>query len=110
MFHVVEADRWAEHDADDPYAPDSLDEEGFVHAATNETVQWVGQQFYADADDPRLLVLDREALDAEVRYESGRDGAFPHVYGEIDADAIVDVIQFERDEAGRYVRPERDSP
>jgi hypothetical protein len=105
LVHVVEADRWAEVGDGEPYAPSSIEEDGFVHASTPAWVASVAQTYYPDADEPLLLVLDRTALDPEIRYEEQPLGAFPHVYGPVNADAVVDVLPFPRED-GRFVLPE----
>lgn len=46
-------------------------------------------------------MLDESAIDSPVRYESvGEGSAFPHVYGPVSLDAVVDSFQFERDDTG----------
>jgi uncharacterized protein (TIGR00299 family) protein len=103
LLHVLERDRWEA--AGDAYRPESLDSEGFVHFSTADSIVGVAQYDHADADEPLLLVVDPAELDAEVRYEEMPSGAFPHVYGPIERDAVIDVLDFPR-EGGRYVLPE----
>ena len=58
-------------------------------------MQGVRDAFYADVVDPLvLLVIDTERLTAPVVEESpaeGVDETFPHVYGAINADAVIEV-------------------
>ncbi|MFB6073545.1 MAG: nickel pincer cofactor biosynthesis protein LarC, partial [Haloarculaceae archaeon] len=104
LVHVLEAERWAE--VDEEYAPASLETEGFVHCATPAQVPAVAQYNYADAKDPRLLVIDPARVEAEIRYEEQPDGGgYAHVYGPLNADAVLDVLAFPRED-GRYVLPE----
>jgi uncharacterized protein (DUF111 family)/uncharacterized protein (DUF952 family) len=103
VVHIVERERWAA--VEDAYRPASLDEDGFVHCSPVDAVLAVAAYNHPDADDPVLLVVDPDALDAEVRYEEMADRAYPHVYGAIDREAVVDVLSLPRDD-GRYVLPE----
>ena len=103
LLHIVEADRWGAVEA--AYRPGSLAEEGFVHLSPADRVVGVAQYNYVDADDPRLLVVDPDAVDTRIRYEEMPSSAFPHLYGPLPTDAVVDVLAFPREE-GRYRLPD----
>jgi uncharacterized protein (TIGR00299 family) protein len=107
LVHVVERDQWtAFEDADtDEYTPPTLDEQGFVHLSTPEQVVAVAETDFRDADDPLLLVVDPDRVDAEVRYEAQPGGGHAHVCGPLNADAVVDVLPVSRED-GQYVLPE----
>jgi len=65
----------------------SLDDEGFIHASYAGQVAGVGERYYGEVREPLvLLVIDETLLGAPVRVENG----FPHVYGPINLDAVVE--------------------
>jgi uncharacterized protein (TIGR00299 family) protein len=103
LLHVIETGDWAS--VDEAYAPPSLDAEGFIHLSTAHRIVGVAQYHYPEADDPQLLVIDRQAVEADLRYEEQPSGAFPHLYAPLAPDAIVEVLEFPRED-GRYVLPE----
>ncbi len=105
LVHIVEGDRWAEFADAEQFREPSLDDEGFIHCSTPAQIVSVAQYQYADADDPRLLVLDPDRIDADIKYEEQPTGGFAHVYGSIPTDAVVDVVAFPRED-GRYVLPD----
>ena len=73
----------------------TLAEEGFIHASHADQWQGVQQAFYAGVTEPLvLLVIDPERLKAPVVEEvpEGADRAYPHIYGPLNADAVVKVI------------------
>ncbi|MEU1077164.1 MULTISPECIES: DUF952 domain-containing protein [unclassified Streptomyces] len=106
IFHVVPAPEWGAGPG--PYAPASLASEGFVHcSADRASALEVANAHYAhyprcaDAPGPLLLLgIDEARLDAEVRWE----GAFPHVYGPVGREAVVEAAELRRD-GGRWVAP-----
>lgn len=53
-----------------------------------------------------LICIDEEKLEAEVRYEDGDNcgRAYPHVYGLVNNSAVVEVLPFQRDENGKYIK------
>ncbi|WEH17243.1 DUF952 domain-containing protein [Streptomyces sp. VNUA24] len=111
IYHVVSLDAWNAH-PDQPYAPSSLPEDGFVHCSPDEaTTLAVVNAFYRDAPKPlHVLVLDEERLSARVEFEAaapapppgvGADVLFPHVFGPLDRDAVVRVLEIRWDAQGR---------
>jgi len=106
LLHIVEADRWEAFADADAYTHPSLDEQGFIHLSTAETVVPVAEYNYADATDPQLLVVERAAVDDDLRFEEMPGGtAYPHLYGDLPTDAVETVLAFERDESGRFQLP-----
>jgi uncharacterized protein (DUF952 family) len=97
IFHIaVRADWDGARAAGGPYEISTrgktLQEVGFIHAARNsDQVNKVGQAFYADLDDLVLLVIDTERLAAPVRYEAVDGDDYPHIYGPLPLDAVIEV-------------------
>jgi uncharacterized protein (DUF952 family) len=86
----------------------TLEEVGFVHAALREQLTGVAEAFYADdADELCVLVMDDariRASDVRVVFEDGGDGRlYPHIYGPIQPDWVVDVLPAHFDVDGRFV-------
>lgn len=111
IYHVVPRDEWNARPGR-PYAPASLAEEGFVHCSPDEaTTLAVVNAFYRTAPRPLLaLVLDEDRLAAECEWEAAvpapppgvAEGVlFPHVFGPLNRDAVVRVLQVRWDEEGR---------
>jgi uncharacterized protein (DUF952 family) len=110
LLHLVPA-----ADFDDgaaaPYAPSSLAVEGFVHCSTVAQVAGTARLLFAGTSDLLLLVVDPRRLgDAPVRWEDtyGTGQTFPHVYGAIPRDAIVEVRPYPPGRGGRWTRPDLD--
>lgn len=96
IFHVATAADWAAARRDGAYTTSTrgrtLAQEGFIHASRREQVQPVLERWYADVDEPLvLLVVDPDLLTAEVRVEPVGDDTYPHVYGPLDPAAVVAV-------------------
>jgi uncharacterized protein (DUF952 family) len=64
----------------------SLAEVGFIHCSFDGQVEQTAKLFYAHRDDVVVLTIDTKRLDAEVRVEDG----FPHIYGPLPLDAVID--------------------
>lgn len=85
----------------------TLDTDGFIHCSRLGQILRVADALYADAGPMEIAAIAPEKLTSlvvdEDLYESNED--FPHIYGPIDVDAIVDILPFER-EGGGYRLPE----
>ncbi|GHO46600.1 DUF952 domain-containing protein [Ktedonospora formicarum] len=96
IYHITTATAWNTAQAVGIYRSPSLDMEGFIHASFEHQIDEVRQNFYRSASDLVLLSIDPQRLTAEVRYEpgTGRDirdpQLFPHVYGPLNLEAIID--------------------
>ena len=98
IYHIATRADWEQARRDGEYttstAGRTLADEGFIHASQAAQVAGVANMFYRDsADDLVVLVIDTGLVRAPVRYEDvpGADAPFPHIYGPLNADAVVDV-------------------
>jgi uncharacterized protein (DUF952 family) len=71
---------------------DSLASEGFIHLSTDR--QWVktANRFYVGQGDLVLLEIREDKLTSAVRYEAADGDEFPHLFGALDLDAVLRVI------------------
>ncbi|MER6392026.1 DUF952 domain-containing protein [Streptomyces sp. NPDC059382] len=97
IFHIVALTDWTAA-PELPYAPASLDSEGFVHcSADRATALAITEAYYRDTPGTLLTVeLDEGALTSEVRRESESGGLYPHVHGPLNRDAVVRVWEVVR--------------
>nr|WP_255480698.1 DUF952 domain-containing protein [Quadrisphaera sp. RL12-1S] len=90
-----------------------LDDVGFVHASTASQLPAVVAALYDGEDlaDHVLLVVDVAACEAAgspVRWEQASAGqpSYPHVYGPVPVDAVVEALGVSRDDDGVLVLPD----
>jgi uncharacterized protein (DUF952 family) len=105
IYHLVPIDYWEAQPIDRPYAPADYSREGFIHCTQGEEqIAVVANRYYQN--DPRVwlvLVLDEQAITSEIKYEPGGDGLlYPHIYGELNRDAIREVQRIPRDPDGTF--------
>lgn len=68
----------------------TLEEVGFIHAATEAQVDGVQARFYADAGDLVLLTIDTDRLSSPWQLDPVGDDEFPHIYGPLNLDAVIE--------------------
>lgn len=108
ILHITHKSEWEAAQRNGFYSAPSLASEGFIHCSTPEQVVPVAERFYAGQTGLILLILDPARIRAEVKYEPGTDKPdelFPHIYGQINLDAVTRVVDFASDSTGKWVLP-----
>lgn len=81
----------------------TLADEGFIHASRGDQWQQVRRHHYAGVTEPLvLLVIDTDLLEVPVIAESvpGSEESFPHVYGPLNLNAVVQAVPLAADGTG----------
>jgi glutathione S-transferase len=112
LYHIAAAQDWDQAQRDGEYRMSTrgrtLAQEGFIHTSTAAQVLPVANAVYGDDQrDLLLLVLDPARITAEIRYEPvpGWADPFPHLYGPLNSEAVIQAVRLERDAAGNFLFP-----
>ncbi len=108
LFHIVARSDWSEAETLGRYAPDSYAVEGFIHLSRLDQVLRPANLLYRGRSDLVLLVVEPERLRPDVVFEPGSHGEdelFPHLYGPLNLDAVVAVIDFPAGNDGGFELP-----
>ncbi len=105
ILHITTRAAWdaAQHGGE--YRADSLHREGFIHCSTPAQVVRTAHRFYRGQHDLVLLLIDSAELQADLRYEAADHDLFPHIYGPLNLDAVLDVLPFPPREDGTFALP-----
>lgn len=112
ILHITERQSWQSAQAAGAYRASSLDTEGFIHCSTAEQVERVANSFYRGQSDLVLLSIQTEQLPALLKWEAPMPSndphsgeLFPHIYGEINLEAVVKVVDFPPNADGTFTLP-----
>jgi uncharacterized protein (DUF952 family) len=95
ILHISTAAAWAEAQRAGAYRADSLATEGFIHCSTPAQVAVTANRLYRGRRDLILLRIDPRKVAPEIRYDPAANGElFPHIYGPLNLDAVVEIIPF----------------
>ncbi|MFY7839535.1 MAG: DUF952 domain-containing protein [Lacibacter sp.] len=94
IYHVTTAAEWNAAQAIGAYESPSLKAEGFIHCSQDHQVAGVLERYFAGKTDLVKLVIDTDKLTSRFVFEwsPSTEDTFPHVYGTINVDAVVDII------------------
>ena len=109
IYHVTFERDWAEAQSTGEYRISTrgahLDDVGYIHASFVHQVPRIGELIFREAAGPLVvLVIDPARVNCPVRVESfdGGTDQFPHIYGPLPTNAVVDVLPA-RHEDGTFV-------
>ena len=92
IYHIVLPEVWETFKDKDFYYAASLQTEGFIHCSFAEQIAPVLGRYYQNAEKVLILHLDTDKLTAKLVEEpSTNNEIYPHIYGQINADAIVKI-------------------
>ncbi len=115
ILHLVPADYFNGLPASKPYLPSAFADDGFIHCTKEpEVMLKIANRFYKDLPGELLvLVIDADKVTAEVKWEapahpdgsaaSGGEPLFPHIYGPLNREAIVEIRAAVRAEDGAFL-------
>jgi uncharacterized protein (DUF952 family) len=105
IFHIAQQHEWAA--ATTVYRPGGFDIEGFIHCSTASQVMKVVRRLFRGRQDLVLLRVDPDLLESEVRFENleGGDELFPHIYGELDLEAVTGIEALAIGDDGEFAMP-----
>jgi uncharacterized protein (DUF952 family) len=92
IYHIVLPEVWEDFKNREFYRAESLETEGFIHCSFADQLDAVLERYYAGAEKVLILTVDAEKLKSKLVAEPSTDGEiYPHIYGEINREAIVEI-------------------
>ena len=107
ILHIATRESWEEAVKAGKYTAPSLDTQGFIHCSLPEQVIPVADFIFRGQRGLVLLFINEARLTASVKYENleGGQKLFPHVYGPVNLDAVVEVVDFPPLPDGTFALP-----
>ncbi len=107
ILHCTQRTAWDAALGRGNYTAASLATEGFIHFSKLEQIIASANRFYRGQKDLVLLCVDADRLLPRVVYENLEGGTvlFPHVYGPVNLDAVIQVVDFPCEADGTFRLP-----
>lgn len=115
IYHITSRQAWNHAKERGEYRAESLESEGFIHCSTESQVVPVAQKYYKGQQDLYLLVIEPALLSSDLKWEPPSGGTppgvsegdlFPHIYGPINLDAVVQVFDLLSNADGKHSFPQ----
>lgn len=107
ILHITKRSNWEKAKSSGSYRGNTLESQGFIHCSRPNQVIRVANFLFRGQDDLILLCIDSKKVEAEIRIENleGGDELFPHIYGSLNVEAVVRVVDFKPQTDGNFVLP-----
>ena len=107
-YHLVPRDYYEAQDATQDYRPEPMiaGREDFIHCTDGaQNLADTANRYYTLVPGDFLaLVIDLARLNAPARYDAP-SRIFPHIYGPLNRNAIVEIVPVPRQPDGRFLPP-----
>lgn len=105
ILHITDRPTWQAAQSTGVYRHASLDTEGFIHCSMPQQLVRVANTLFPGQRGLLLLCIESDRLRSALRYDEVDGQHFPHVYGEINLDAVQQVLDFEPNSSGEFELP-----
>ncbi len=104
LFHLTTKENWNQYKQSGNYEPESLEDQGFIHCSSGNQVENTANRIFSGEDQILLLVIDASMIREDVKYEEDEEVGekFPHIYGPISVNAIIDKIEIQAEDDGQF--------
>lgn len=107
IWHITRREMWEIARRAGSYRGDTLDAVGFIHCSTQQQAVRVANSLFRGQKGLVLLGIQTDKVKVEVRFESvAGEGLFPHIYGPLNLDAVIQVLDFEPGADGLFAWPQ----
>ena len=108
VYKIAPQALWREAEQSGRFTGAAIDiADGFIHFSTAGQVRETAARHFAGQADLLLIAIDAARLGEALKYEVSRGGAlFPHLYAELDLNAVLWVKPLPLGADGRHQFPE----
>lgn len=115
IHHIAKQSDWEKEFPDGSYQPPSLAADGFIHCSKVDQTVGTADLYYKGQTDLLILCIDESKTIGQVKYEGPTEGPagnredqlFPHLYGSLNRDAVIDAVPFPCESDGSFSMPDR---
>lgn len=108
ILHITTSDRWAAALKAGVYHHISLEVEGFIHCSTSDQLIGSAENYFRGQSGLVILCIAEERVSTPIIYEDslGSGQEFPHIYGDLNVDAVSEAVPFPAADDGSFYFPE----
>lgn len=94
LYHITEVKQWKDAQVYGEYQPKQFINDGFIHCSYKHQLIEVANRFYKRQNNLVILVIDTPKIPSKIITENLEGGTelFPHIYGKLPLDAVLNVI------------------
>ena len=108
VYHIIPKIEWEMAQQEGEYSPLSIQTEGFIHCSNLTQVLGSANLFFKGQSGLQLLKIEVDKLKEKLVYENTTGGSelFPHLYGTLNLEAVINVYNLNTNGAGDFILPQ----
>jgi uncharacterized protein (DUF952 family) len=108
IYKICPGSAWREAERQGVYRGSADDaRDGFIHFSTASQVAETARKHFFGQTELLLIVVDADRLGEALRWERSRnDEMFPHLYGDLDLRAVLEMLDMHTRSDGTHDIPE----
>jgi uncharacterized protein (DUF952 family) len=93
IYHVTTLKEWEAAKIKNEYTSVNFEQDGFIHCSVEKQIPGVLDRFYKGQTGLVKLKIEKEKVQRPVLFELALDldELFPHIYGALNLDSVVEV-------------------
>jgi len=94
IYHITTLKEWEATKLKNEYKPANYEQDGFIHCSVEKQITGVLDRFYKGQTGLVKLKIEKVKVQRPVLFELAEDldELFPHIYGALNIDSVVEVI------------------
>ncbi|MGB5637111.1 MAG: DUF952 domain-containing protein [Waterburya sp.] len=107
IFHITSLAEWKDAQTSGNYEPEAFAREQFIHCSYSHQLLTVANRFFQGQDGLVILLIDSSKINGSLIEENLEGGIelYPHIYGVLPIDAVIDAIAFPCNADGSFNLP-----
>lgn len=112
IYHILPKTEWYQVKSQSEYAPESLQNEKFIHCSKADQLSTVANSFFKGRKDLYVLKINEKKVLSKVVFEAPYESPqgqihFPHIYGPLNLDSVEDAMEYLPDASGQFGFPDQ---
>lgn len=103
LFHIANTEDWIRSQTNGIYECASLQKEGFIHCSLPHQIKSVADYLFKGQNKLVLLQINQDFVNAAIKYEGSENNKFPHIYGPLNLNSVVEVFNFSENQNGFHL-------
>ena len=107
IYHITEVEQWQNALINGEYQPKQFIDDGFIHCSYKHQLIEVANRFFKGQNNLVILAIDSQKIASIIVTENLEGGTelFPHIYGKLPLNAVLNVSGLSSNVNGTFYLP-----
>lgn len=109
IYHITNVEQWQDALINEVYQPKQFIDGGFIHCSYKHQLIKVANRFFKGQNNLVILAIDSQKIASKIVAENleGETELFPHIYGKLPLNAVLNVSELSSNVDGTFYLPRK---